>query len=513
MATESEDSLQDADVVERRLEDALERVAHGAVVSVPAIVLERGLNLAFTALLTNSFAASTYGLFALARRLQRFLAHVTLGFRSGLSRFLPTTDADADRDVIATFASLLLLAVATLFGGVLYLATPSIAAVADEGPLFEQLLRMFAVGLPASVWLFTVSEMLRAFEEVGPLNLVLRVGFPVAQLAVGFVGAFVVRDLVAVAAGVWVAMGLVGVGAVWWVARARGLRPRIRTPDSVRLCRRYVEYTTPLFFGSIATTTQRLGFYPLIAVFLSGTASGVFAVGVLLGTVIRLPLLGINQFIPPVAAALSEEGYQNALARLYHVTSRLVLVGATGLAVPLIVFRQSIMAVFGPTFVTYAPLLPGFVLAQYFASAAGSVGILLMMTDNQRAYLVVNTAITVVLAIVAIPATATFGLAGLVGTYLLMLTVNNALEVAVLYYLEGLQPLTWAHAKPLAAAIPLAVVALGVKSVLTGPLAVVVGTAFGLVAYALAIRAMGVAPVERRLLASLVGRYRAVVGR
>ncbi|KAB1192984.1 hypothetical protein GJR96_05815 [Haloferax sp. MBLA0076] len=510
---DSDDSPSDATNADRRLEDALERVAHGAVVSVPSIVFERGLRLAFTAVLTNSFAASTYGLFALARRLQRYLAHVTLGFRNGLSRFLPTTDVDADRDVIATFASLLLLAVATLFGGALYLATPAIADIADEGPLFEHLLRVFAVGLPASVWLFTVTEMLRAFEEVGPLNLTLRLGFPLAQLAVGLAGAFVFRDVVVVAAGVWVTMGLVGVVALWWLGRSRGLRPRLRTPNTARLCRRYVGFSTPMFFGGIAITTQRLGFYPLIAVYLSGTASGVFAVGVLLGELVRLPLLGINQFIPPVAAALYEEGHHTALRRLYHVTSRLVLVGATGLAVPVVVFRQSIMAVFGPTFVTYAPLLPGFILAQYVASAAGSVGILLMMTDNQRALLVVNTAITVVLALVAIPLTATFGLSGLVASYLLMLTLNNGFEVLVLYYLEGLQPVTRGHAKPLVAAIPLALVALGAKLLLPGYVAVAVGTAAGLVAYAVAIRLLGTAPVERQLVATLVSRYREAVDR
>ena len=85
-----------ADPVEARLDDALERVAHGATVSVPSILVQRGLTLAFTAVLTNGFAASSYGVFAVARRLQQFLLHVTLGFRSGLSRFLPNADS-ADR--------------------------------------------------------------------------------------------------------------------------------------------------------------------------------------------------------------------------------------------------------------------------------------------------------------------------------------------------------------------------------------------------------------------------------
>ncbi|MFC7047011.1 lipopolysaccharide biosynthesis protein [Halobacteriaceae archaeon GCM10025711] len=496
------------DPVEVRLEDALERVAHGATVSVPSILLERGLTLAFTAVLTNGFGASAYGLFALARRLQQFLERLALGFRSGLSRFLPTAASDAERDLLATFASVLLLGVATLFGAGLYLTAPTATAVAGKGPQFTLFLRVFAAGLPASVWLLTVTEILRGIEAVGPLNLTVRVGFPAAQLVVGAVGTVVFHDLTLVAGGVLAVMGLVGVAAAAWLVFDRGFRPRLRGPDAPQLRRQYVRFTLPLFVGGIATTTQRLGFYPLIALFLSDAAGGVFAVGVLLGMLVRLPLMGVNQFIPPVAAALNEEGHREALERLYHVTSRLVLVGVTGLSVPVVVYRESVMGLFGPTFVEYAPLLPGFIVAQFFACAAGSVGILLTMTDNQRALLVVNVAITAFLTVTAIPLTVSFGLPGLVASYLLMLTVNNGLEVAVLYYLEGLQPFTRLHAKPLVAAVPLAAVALVVRSVLPGAAALVVGTVLGLVTYAVTLRVLGFTRVERRLAASLGSRYR-----
>lgn len=511
VSTEGADSREpparDPAVVEARLEDALERVAHGAVVSVPSILLERGLTLAFTAVLTNGFAASSYGLFALARRLQRYLARLALGFRSGLSRYLPNADTDAERDAVATFAALLLLAVATVFGAGLFLAAPTVAAVTDNGPRFRLFLQVFAAGMPAGVWLWTVTELLRGLEEVGPLNATIRIGFPAAQLAVGVVGTLVFEDLALVAAGILLSMGGVGIVAAVWLVRERGLRPRLRGPGVGEIRRRYLAFTFPLFLGGFATTTQRLGFYPLIAWFLSGTAGGVFAVGVLLGALVRLPLMGVNQFIPPVAAALHEEDHHAALKRLYHVTSRLVLVGVTGLAVPLIIYRRPVMALFGETFVAYAPLLPGFVLAQYGACAAGSVGILLTMTDNQRALLVVNVVITLILTVVAIPLTANFGLPGLVGSYLLMLTLNNGLEVAVLYYLEGLQPFTFAHAKPLAAAVPLAAVALAAR-LLPGPAGPVVGTVVGLGAYAATLRRLGFDPIERRLLGTLRDRYR-----
>lgn len=497
------------DSADAELADALERVAHGAVVSIPSMLLERGLSLLFTAVLTNGFSAAAFGVFVLARRIQGLLFSLALGFRSGLSRYLPTADSATERDLVATFGSLLVVGVAALFGVGLYLAAPAVTVVANEGTRFETFLRLFAVGLPATAWLWTAAELLRGLEEIGPLNLTLRVGFPVAQLLVGVAG-LVFADLATVAVGVWAVAGLVGTAAAVWLGRERGLRPRLRGPRAEALHRRYVRYTAPLFVGSIATTIQRLGFYPLIAVFLSSVAGGVFAVGVLLGMLVRLPLMGVNQLMPPVAAALHDEDEREALKRLYHATSRLVLVGVTALTVPVIVYRASVLAVFGPTFVQYAPLLPAFILAQFLACAAGSVGILLTMTDHQRALLVVNTVVTTILVVTAIPLTVEFGLAGVVASYLLMLSLNNGLEVAVLYRLERLQPLTRAHAKPLVAAVPLAAVALAAQSLIGGPAGVLVGTGLGLVAYTAVLLWLGFDPVERRLLGTLAARYRAV---
>ncbi|WP_435064791.1 lipopolysaccharide biosynthesis protein [Halobaculum sp. EA56] len=497
-----------ADPAEARLADALERVAHGAVVSVPSILLQQALTVAFAATLTNAFAAGPYGLFVLARRIARFLRGVAGGFGSGLSRFLPNAADDAERDAVATVAVVLLVGVTAVLGAALALAAPAIAGFTGRGSRFVLYLRVFGAGLPLTTSLFAVAGIMRAAEEVAALNVLQRVAFPLVQLAVGAAGALVFADLFPVAVGVTVGVGVVaGAGAVW-LARARGFRPRFRGAGTAAVARRYVRFSLPLFLGAIATTTQRLGFYPLIAVFLSDAAGGVFAVGVLVGGLVRLPLIGVNQFIPPVAAALHEAGHRESLSRLYHVTSRLVLVGVAALSVPAVVYREALMALFGPTFVRYAPLLPGFVLAQFLACAAGSVGILLTMTDHQRALLVVNTAITLFLAVTAVPLVVEFGLPGLVASYLLMLGVNNGLEVAVLYRVEGLQPFTRAHLRPLAAAVPFAAIALAARAALPRFPGAVVGTAVGLAGYVVVLRALGFSPAERRLLGTLVERYR-----
>ncbi len=495
---------------EAQLAAALERVAHGATVSVPALLVQRGLDVAFAATLSNGVGAATYGVFALARRLQAFLMSVANGFGAGLSRFLPTAGPE-ERDAIVSVAALLTVGTATVFGVGLFLAAPAVAAVADEGPPFTLLLRVFAVGLPVfTVAYALVTGTLRAIEAVTAKTLFAQVGIPVAWLVVGVVGV-ALDDVVFVAAGGVLAVAALGAVGTGWLAREEDLRPRVRGAQFRATAREYVEYAVPVALSTVATTVQRLGFYPLLAVYLSGLASGVFTVGVVVGGLVRLPLMGINQFMSPVAAALHDRDHREALSRLYHVTSRLVLVGVTALAVPVVVYREAVMAAFGVTFVPFAPLLVGFVVAQYAACAAGSVGILLVMTDHQRASLAVNAAITAGLVVVAVPLTARYGLEGLVVTYVLMLTVNNGLEIAVLYRLEGLQPFTRRHLFPLAAAAPLAGVAVLVRE--TGvPLAPLVGSVAGLVAYAAVLRWLGFTGVERQLAGTLVERYRSALG-
>jgi hypothetical protein len=95
----------------------------------------------------------------------------------------------------------------------------------------------------------------------------------------------------------------------------------------------------------------------------------------------------------------------------------------------------------------------------------------------------------------------------------LMLTLNNGLEVVVLYFLEGIQPFTRRHLSPLAAAVPLSVVALGAKALVPGWAPLAVGVALGLTAYAATPRYFGFTPAERRLAGTLTERNRSVLPR
>lgn len=498
------------DSAETPLDEALVRVTHGATVSLPAILLQKGLGFAFSAILTNGFAARSFGLFVLADRLQNYLAGFSLGFKSGLNRFLPQA-SPVERDLYVTFASLLMLFVATLFGVGLFLIAPFVTHVAGHGPQFLLFVRVFAMGLPLIVWSRIVIEILRGLEEVGPLNLLSRVGIPTAELGVVSLGTFVFHDLIFIAGGIILTTGLIGVVVVGWLVHKQGLRLRIHGEGAAQLRIRYIRFTAPLFVRRLASITHILGYYPLIAIFLSGVAGGVFAIGVLVGSFVQLPLIAFKQFTPPVAASLYEGNHHEDLYRLYQVTSRLVFIGATALVIPLIIYRTTVMNFFNATFVKYASLLPGFIAAKYIQCATGNATDFLRMTDHPQALLVVDIAVSILLIVTAIPLTLTFDLSGLVISYVLIAVVENVLLIIALYHLENLQPFTRMHTKPLLAAIPLLLASLASRIALPTVVAPLIGSLFGLTLYVGTLKILGFTQIEHRLASSLVGRYEEIV--
>jgi O-antigen/teichoic acid export membrane protein len=495
---------------EAALSEALGTVAHGAVVSVPSLLCQRVLAVAFTAVLTNGFAAAAYGVFALARRIGRLLRRLPYGLQSGMNRYLPVVETPAERDHLITVTAGLFLGVATLFGAGLYLLAPRITAVTGKPAAFTALLRTFGVGLPVVVGMQTVAGVFRSLEHPGALNLTLRIGFPLASLVAAVVGTVVFGSTLAVAVGFVLGSGLVGLAGAAYLARL-GVRLRLHGPvdgADAHGTRAYLRYVTPVFFARFFTISQRLGFYPVMALLLPGRASGVFTVGVVVGELVRLPLLGVNQFMSPVAAGLHGRGNRTALCRLYAVTSRLILFGVVLLGTVAVVYRREVMALFGPAYVAEAWIVPAFVAANLVGCAVGSVGILLVMTDHQHASLRLNGAIVIVTYAVTVPLTMAYGLAGVVVGFAVSMTINNVAEVLVLRRLEGLWPFGRAHLKPFVAAVPLVCVLVAVGAVTAGPVTLALGGLAGSVVYVTAVRAMGVDPVVSELLGTLLERYR-----
>lgn len=502
----------DTIAVNTRLEDALERVAHGAVVSFPSILFGKGLSFVTTSILTNGFGGSSYGLWILAKKLVSFLRSPTSKFLTGLKRFLPTA-SKTEQDIVTTVASLLVLGPGIVFGAVLFLMAPFVTQTFDFGYQFQLFVRIYAVWFPGSLLLITINSILQALEEVEALNLLFRFVFPLADLVAVGVGVYLFHDFVVVVVGqILIGAFLTFILTGWLIWRGE-FSPRIRGATATSLRSRYVLYSLPLVGRQVVNTLNSAGFYLLIPVFLSSVAAGVLAVGGLVSSLVLLPLTLNNQFIDPVVADLHEGNDQDALVQLYQITSRLVLVGSIGMAIPLLVYRGTVMSLFGPTFVEYSSLLPLFILAKLAKVLPGSDGIILKMTDRERAVMFIDIATALFVLSTAIPLTMMFGLWGLVVSFLAQATVSNGLQLFALYHLNGYHPFTRLHMKPLLAAGPFLLSAFAAKLLLSGVLAPLAGTLVGMAMYGMTLYKLGFTTTERRLAMSLLSRYRGTLFR
>ncbi len=194
---------------------------------------------------------------------------------------------------------------------------------------------------------------------------------------------------------------------------------RSRTPKSVRRARpvyqtrAWILGALSLAFLSAASILNSQTGVVILGAFDSAEGAGLYAVAQRGALLIAFPLMAVNSALAPTAARLWAVGDVERLQRLVTVSARALLLVSLPLALAFVAFGREILSIaFGPEFGSADSALSILALAQLANAAAGSVGILLIMTGNQRraaAGITLGAAVNIVLSIVLIP---TMGVAG-----------------------------------------------------------------------------------------------------
>jgi len=97
-------------------------------------------------------------------------------------------------------------------------------------------------------------------------------------------------------------------------------------------------------------------------------------------------LIAVNSIAAPKFAALYAKGEVATLERIARQATRLMTVTALPIAAVFAIWPDIVLRLFGGEFVAAGPLLRILAIGQFFNSATGSVGILLLMTGHERDY-------------------------------------------------------------------------------------------------------------------------------
>ena len=188
--------------------------------------------------------------------------------------------------------------------------------------------------------------------------------------------------------------------AVWKLTPEAGRWPFSAHGQSPPLFEKEVAAFAVILFGMqalefIGGQTDRI----MLGIYLNAREVGIYAVATSMVAFVGLFLQSINQIFAPTIAELHMKGEHNLLLRLYQTLTKWSLGLTIPLALGIMIFAKPIMGIFGPDFKEGWIVLVVATLGQLVNCGVGSVGLLLLMS-NQQKRMVRAQAITVCLTLV-----------------------------------------------------------------------------------------------------------------
>jgi O-antigen/teichoic acid export membrane protein len=149
-----------------------------------------------------------------------------------------------------------------------------------------------------------------------------------------------------------------------------------------------------------------LGFYV-------GTRSvGIYSVAAAMVAYVTLILNSVNQIFSPVIADLHARGDRAMLRRLYKALTKWMLGLTLPLAITVMVCARPIMRIFGHDFEAGWPILVIGTAGQLVNCGVGSVGLLLLMSGNQRRLLRAQAGMAAVMIVASVALVPVWGIVG-----------------------------------------------------------------------------------------------------
>jgi O-antigen/teichoic acid export membrane protein len=125
----------------------------------------------------------------------------------------------------------------------------------------------------------------------------------------------------------------------------------------------------------------------VIGYFLDAKQVGVYAIATSAGILVPMILQAVNSVFSPMVSSLHSQNRQQLLAHLYQVVTKWTLALTLPLVLVLVVFAVPFLSLFGTDFRSGWPILIVIAVAEIVDCGVGSVGVLLMMSGNEKRYI------------------------------------------------------------------------------------------------------------------------------
>ncbi|MCU0264565.1 MAG: oligosaccharide flippase family protein [Actinomycetia bacterium] len=432
----------------------LQRMARSGGLSVVGAGVSAVSGVALVAIVTNGYPKNDAGMFFATTALFLIAASIVqLGTEVGLVRFLPAQIATGRvRDVLPTLRLAVLpvaaLSVTAAVAG--FAIAPQVAGLvageANAEAVSDQL-RALAVLLPVGAVYHLALAGTRGFRTMRPTVLVDAFGLNLVQLAgVAAVSALGIGVLGLVLA--WSVPYLLGLAAaaLWLLlllrrlrrtAGARGAAP----PRSPGLAADFWRYTTPRAVTNVLQTMLKRSDIVLVAALRSPAEAALYTAATRFVVFGQLAVQALQQALGPQLSALFARDEHDEAQTVYQTVTAWSMSLAWPIYLACAVFAPQLLGFFGAGYADAAVVVVVLSLAMLFATGAGSVDTVLLMSGRSMLSLVnvsAALAVNIGLNLVLIPR---LGIAGAAYSWALAIVLRNLLPLLEVRYLLRMSPL------------------------------------------------------------------------
>lgn len=432
----------------KEIPEMLEEVVSGAKISFTSKVASQALESVFTYAVTAVAGASVYGTVSVLNRLSRFAVFALSGIGTAVHRTVPREKTSSQNFIISTSIALTGI-LSTIIGINIVLFDEALFEYTFLSDRSTGITYLFAAGVLLSSVLWVSADALKALKRVKLYNSTKNVFRPVSKLCLALTGLFVFSKTAAAAWGGVVAASGLSTAVTLLMLDKRSSYSISESSIKPEKLKEFISFAGKATATSITENTQLSIFFVALAVYLSPVEAGGFSTALVLGSLVRFPLLAANQIFPPIASKLYDKGRFTQLKDLYSRSTKLAIIFSMPIAFTLAVYSPQIMRLFSSNYSGYAVLLMLTVSAKLVATSMGSVGVMLSMTDNESAKAKIQGLVTILTVILCVYLTLNHGVVGLALAFLLRAVINNTAETVFLHVREGIHPYRAGYLKAL----------------------------------------------------------------
>lgn len=390
-----------------RLDGHMREVVKGTALAFVLKIVGSGLAFAFNVAVARLLGAEGAGIYFLALSITAIGSVIgRIGLDNALLRFVATKASELDWAGVRGVYSLgirLAIAAAGLVTAIVFFSAPWMADTLFNKPQLADPLRWMALSILPFSLLNLQAESLKGLKRIRDAMFVQGIGVPLVSLLLivplaksfGVLGAslaYLAGSAVVAVLGMW----------AWHRAVAGHVIPSTPFPfkDLWASCR-------PLFMVSVINRAV-LPWAPLFLLGIWATSEevGVFGAALRVAMLVTFMLATINNVVAPKFAELYAKGDIETLGKIARHTTLLITILATPFFLVLIFGGELVMAMFGRGFEQGALVLAILAMGQFVNVFTGSVGYLLLMSENETPFqnlTIISASILLLMCLIFIP--------------------------------------------------------------------------------------------------------------